>query len=100
MTDESHQTSHDHHTDRADRDDRTKKKHERRMYWRFAAMIATSTAVMFVLTYSNTYQFEHIQYSQERVYMALLMGGAMALVMLSFMVSMMYKSRVRTSWSS
>lgn len=66
---------------------------ESRMYVRFAAMIVTSTTVMFVLTYSNTYDADHIRYSQERLYMALLMGGAMALVMLSFMVSMMYKSR-------
>lgn len=83
---------HDGGHDGAD-DDQQMKKNERRMYWRFAAMIATSTAVMFVLTYSNTYQAGHIHYSQERLYMALLMGGAMALVMLSFMVSMMYKSR-------
>jgi hypothetical protein len=65
-----------------------------RMYLRFAAMIVTSTIVMFVLTYSNTYDAGHIHFSQERLYMALLMGGAMALVMLSFMMSMMYKSRV------
>lgn len=67
---------------------------QRRMYWRFAAMIATSTVVMFALTYTNVYDVEHIEYSQERVYMAILMGGAMALVMLSFMVSMMYRSRI------
>ncbi|WP_435769078.1 DUF305 domain-containing protein [Nocardioides sp. SYSU DS0651] len=66
---------------------------EGRMYVRFGAMIATSTAVMFVLMYSNTYDAGHIHYSQERLYMALISGGAMALVMLSFMVSMMYKSR-------
>ena len=64
------------------------------MYLRFAAMIATSTTVMFVLTYSNTYDAEHVHYSHERLYMALLMGGAMAVVMLSFMVSTMYKNRV------
>ena len=63
------------------------------MYLRFAAMIATSTVVMFVLTYTNAYDVGHIHFSLERLYMALLMGGAMALVMLSFMVSMMYKSR-------
>ncbi|WP_435746439.1 DUF305 domain-containing protein [Nocardioides sp. SYSU DS0663] len=95
MDDQSHaHHGADHGADHGDdRDAAMKKKHERRMYLRFAAMIATSTAVMFVLTYSNTYQFEHIHYSQERLYMALLMGAAMAMVMLSFMVSMMYKSR-------
>lgn len=88
-----HETAHGRDGSQDGGDERKEKKHERRMYWRFAAMIATSTTVMFVLTYSNTYQFGHIHYSQERLYMALLMGGAMALVMLSFMVSMMYKNR-------
>lgn len=63
-------------------------------------MIATSTAVMFTLTYTNVYEVGHIEYSQERVYMALLMDGAMAMVMLSFMVLMMYKNRTLTRSSS
>lgn len=58
---------------------------ERRRYGRFGAMIATSTAVMYGLTYTNVYAFEHIEYSEERLYMALLMGGAMAIIMLGFM---------------
>ena len=60
-------------------------------YWRFGAMIATSTAVMFILTYTNSWEFSHVQWSEERVYMALLMGGAMAMIMLGFMWGM-YKS--------
>ena len=67
--------------------------HERRMYLRFGLMIATSTLVMFVLTYTNAFAYDHVRWSEERLYMALLMGGAMALVMLAFMRSMMYKSR-------
>jgi len=58
---------------------------ERRKYLRFGAMIATSTVVMFGLTYTNTYALEHVRWSEERVYMALLMGGAMGAVMLTFM---------------
>jgi hypothetical protein len=69
------------------------KSHERRMYLRFGLMIATSTAVMFVLTYTNAFAVEHVRWSEERFYMALLMGAAMALVMLAFMRSMMYKNR-------
>ena len=65
---------------------------ERRMYLRFAAMIATSTTVMFVLTYTNAFGWEHVRWSEERFYMAVLMGGAMALVMLAFMRSMMYRN--------
>ena len=70
------------------------KSHERRMYVRFGLMIATSTVVMFVLMYSNVFAFDHVRWSEERFYMALLMGGAMALVMFAFMRSMMYKNRV------
>ncbi|MCK5931032.1 MAG: DUF305 domain-containing protein [Fulvimarina manganoxydans] len=61
-------------------------------YWRFAAMIATSTVVMFGLMYLNTYLFEHVFYSETRVYMAIMMGGVMAFIMLGFMLSM-YSSR-------
>jgi hypothetical protein len=61
---------------------------ERRRYLRFEAMIATCTVVMFLLTYTNTYAWGHVRWSEERVYMALLMGGAMAVVMLGFMWSM------------
>ncbi|WP_370161356.1 DUF305 domain-containing protein [Limimaricola soesokkakensis] len=61
-------------------------------YGRFAAMIATSTVVMFGLMYINTYAFEHVFFSETRTYMALLMGAAMAVIMLSFMLSM-YSSK-------
>jgi len=61
-------------------------------YARFALMILTSTVVMFVLMYLNTYAAEHIFISETRIYMALLMGATMAFVMLAFMASM-YPSR-------
>lgn len=57
-------------------------------YWRFAAMIATSTVVMLVLMYLNTYAWDHVRWSETRFYMAFLMGGAMAIIMLSFMLNM------------
>jgi hypothetical protein len=57
-------------------------------YLRFGAMIATSTMVMYALTYTNVFAIEHIRFSEERVYMALLMGSAMGIVMLFFMRSM------------
>jgi cytochrome c oxidase subunit IV len=66
-------------------------RHKRRMYLRFAAMIATSTTVMFLLTYTNAFEWDHIRWSEERLYMAILMGSAMALIMLGFMWGMMYK---------
>ena len=67
---------------------------EGRKYLRFAAMIATSTVVMFVLTYTNSYAFDHVRWSEERVYIALLMGGAMSVVMLGFMWSMHTNKKV------
>lgn len=63
-------------------------------YLRFLAMIATSTVVMYVLTYTNVFTIDHIRFSEERVYMALLMGAAMAIVMLGYMWGMYRDRRV------
>ncbi len=57
-------------------------------YARFGAMIATSTLVMFGLMYLNTYQLDHIFFSETRAYMALVMGATMAFIMLAFMLGM------------
>lgn len=57
-------------------------------YIRFGAMIATSTVVMFGLMYLNTWALDHVWFSQTRAWMALVMGATMAVVMLSFMLSM------------
>jgi hypothetical protein len=57
-------------------------------YWRFAAMIATSTVVMYGLMYLNTYAYEHVFWSETRAWMALLMGSTMAIIMLGFMLGM------------
>jgi uncharacterized protein (DUF305 family) len=63
-------------------------------YLRFAAMIATSTVAMFGLMYLNTYALEHVFWSETRAWMALLMGSAMAVIMLGFMVGMHKKRTV------
>lgn len=60
-------------------------------YIRFGLMILTSTVVMFVLMYLNTYAWEHVFFSETRTYMAIMMGATMALIMLGFMLGM-YKS--------
>lgn len=57
-------------------------------YWRFFAMIGTSTLVMFGLMYLNTYLWPHALFSETRAYMAVLMGATMAVIMLSFMLAM------------
>ena len=57
-------------------------------YWRFIAMIATSTVVMYGLMYLNTWALDHVLWSETRAWMALLMGAVMAVIMLGFMRSM------------
>ena len=57
-------------------------------YPKFFAMIITSTIVMFGLMYLNTYQPDHIYFSETRAYMALVMGATMAVIMLAFMLGM------------
>lgn len=55
---------------------------------RFAAMIATSTFIMFFLMYQLIYSLDHATFSLNRLTASLLMGCVMTLVMLSFMWSM------------
>jgi FlaA1/EpsC-like NDP-sugar epimerase len=56
------------------------------MGWgRFAAMIATSTFIMFFLMYQLVYSFDHAMFSMNRLISSLVMGCVMTVVMLSFM---------------
>jgi hypothetical protein len=57
-------------------------------YSTFAQMIVAGTVTMFGLMYLNTYSADHIFFSETRAYMALVMGAAMAVVMLAFMWKM------------
>src|SRR3546814_13550975 len=57
-------------------------------YIRFGLMILTSTVVMFILMYLNTYAWEHVFFSETRIYMAVLMGATMAVIMLGYMLGM------------
>jgi hypothetical protein len=63
-------------------------------YARFGVMIAVSTVVMYGLMYLNTYQWDHVFFSETRVFMALIMGAAMAVIMLAFMGKMYTDRRV------
>ncbi|WP_228526943.1 DUF305 domain-containing protein [Noviherbaspirillum soli] len=57
-------------------------------YARFAIMILTSTVVMFGMMYLNTFEYDHVFFSETRAWMALMMGAAMAFIMLAFMLGM------------
>jgi hypothetical protein len=66
-------------------------------YLKFGAMIAVSTTVMFGLMYLNTYALDHLWYSQTRTWMALIMGAAMAILMLGFMFTMYRSTKVNVA---
>lgn len=63
-------------------------------YLKFTLMIVTSTVVMFIMMYFNTYQLDHVYFSETRAYMALYMGAVMAIIMLAFMTNMYKKTKV------
>jgi cytochrome c len=61
-------------------------------YFKFFAMIATSMIAMYFLMYLNSYQIiDHFWFSETRMFMTLIMGGAMIIIMLLFMLKM-YKN--------
>ncbi|KAA0930065.1 DUF305 domain-containing protein [Psychrobacter sp. ANT_H59] len=63
-------------------------------YVKFTLMILTSTIVMFIMMYFNTYQLDHVYFSETRAYMALYMGAGMAVIMLAFMGNMYKKTKI------
>lgn len=64
------------------------------MSWgRFAAMIAISTAIMFVLMYQLVDSRDHVMFSLNRLIASLVMACVMSIVMLTFMWRM-YEGRI------
>jgi hypothetical protein len=61
----------------------------------FAAMIATSTVIMFILMYQLVYSWDHAMFSLNRLLVSLLMGFVMTAVMLGFMWSMYEGPRMK-----
>lgn len=69
------------------------KENKRGNYMQFFTMIATSMLVMFLFMYLNSYQIiDHFWLSETRFFMTLIMGGAMIIVMLLYMLHM-YKNK-------
>ncbi len=66
-------------------------------YLKFGAMIATSTVMMYILMYLNTYSADHVYWSETRAYMTLIMGASMAVVMMLFMLGMYDSARMNAS---
>jgi hypothetical protein len=60
--------------------------HKPMMSWgKLAAMVATSTVIMFFLMYQLVYSFDHAFFSLNRAIASLVMGAVMTAVMLGFM---------------
>lgn len=69
------------------------KQQNRGNYTKFFVMIATSMIAMFFLMYAHSYQIiDHFWYSETRLFMTLIMGGAMVIIMLLYMLQM-YSNR-------
>ncbi len=60
-------------------------------YGLFLGMIASSIIAMYITSYLNTWDWDHLFWSESRAYMVLYMGSVMAVIMLAFM-SAMYTS--------
>ncbi|WP_050784774.1 DUF305 domain-containing protein [Erythrobacter sp. SD-21] len=57
-------------------------------------MVSTSTVLMFFLMYANTFDADHLFWSETRFWMMFVMGAVMMVVMLLFMWGM-YKDRTK-----
>lgn len=66
-------------------------------YGRFAAMIATSIAAMYALTYLNSWALDHVFFSESRLFMVLYMGSVMAVIMLAYMLGMYTSKRANAA---
>lgn len=71
---------------------KTKRRGEIKMkksYARFFGMIAVSSILMYGVMYLNTYELDHVLFSEMRLYMTILSTCVMAIVMLLFMLHML-----------
>lgn len=67
-------------------------------YSQFLLMIITSMLVMYVLSYTNSWEiFGHAWFSETRLFMVLMMGGSMAIIMLTFMLGMYRNAKVNAA---
>lgn len=65
-------------------------------YKKFLLMLSVSFVIMYGVMFLNAAQFDHVFLNLNRLYMALLMIGPMALVMLGFMTSMYKDKKLNT----
>ncbi|GEK92172.1 DUF305 domain-containing protein [Alkalibacterium kapii] len=66
-------------------------------YLKFLGMIITSAIFMYGVMYLNTYAWDHIFFSEMRVYMTILSTCVMAIVMLMFMLHMLKDKKINAA---
>jgi hypothetical protein len=72
--------------------------HHQGNYLRFFVMIGTSMVAMFFLMYLHSYQIlDHAWFSETRLFMTMIMGSAMMVIMLAFMLRMYQSSAVNAA---
>ncbi|ALU41030.1 hypothetical protein AS188_03325 [Kocuria flava] len=67
------------------------------MYLRFAAMILTAMVVMYATMFIGSWEWSHVRWSENRLFMTLTMGGTMVLVMLAWMLNMYRSTRANVA---
>ncbi|MFY0685188.1 MAG: DUF305 domain-containing protein [Balneola sp.] len=73
-------------------------KHESGSYLKFFTMIGTSMIAMFFLMYLHSYKLiDHAWFSETRLFMTMIMGGAMIIIMLAFMLNMYRNKKANIS---
>lgn len=63
-------------------------------YMKFFGMIISSAILMYGVMYLNTYQIDHVYFSEMRLYMTILSTAVMAVVMLGFMLHMLENKKI------
>jgi len=66
-------------------------------YKKFLGMIITAGVLMYIVMYLNTYSYDHVFFSEMRLYMTILSTSVMAVVMLSFMLHMLENKKINIS---
>ncbi|MBC9826180.1 DUF305 domain-containing protein [Carnobacterium inhibens] len=66
-------------------------------YAKFLGMIVTAGILMYGIMYLNTYELDHVYFSEMRLYMTILSTCVMAIVMLFFMLQMLKNKKANIS---
>jgi len=66
-------------------------------YAKYLGMIVTAGILMYGIMYLNTYELDHVYFSEMRLYMTILSTCVMAVVMLFFMLQMLKNKKANIS---